>query len=103
MSKERLEEIKEHFAYCMDEGLLFAEQEEKLLEELYTQAERVEIVSDTLNQEVAYSAKLERQNKRYRDYLKQIKDYMIDDINTEVETSPHFIKNICDEALEGSE
>src|SRR5690625_7637426 len=99
MSKERLEEIKEHFAYCMDEGLLFAEQEEKLLEELYTQAERVEIVSDTLNQEVAYSAKLERQNKRYRDYLKQIKDYMIEDINKEVETSTHYIKYIFDEAL----
>src|SRR5699024_257975 len=30
------------------------------------QAERVEIVSDTLNQEVKYSAKLEQQNKRYR-------------------------------------
>ena len=41
---ERLEEIKEHFAYCMDEGLLFAEQEEKLLEELYEQAERVDML-----------------------------------------------------------
>lgn len=40
-------------------------------------------------------------NCRY--YLQKIKDYMIDDINLERETSPHFIKNIIDEELEESE
>lgn len=40
MGKERLEVIKEHFKYCIDHGITLAEQEEKLLNELYQQAER---------------------------------------------------------------
>lgn len=72
MSKERLEEIKEHFAHCMDEGLLFSEQEEKLLEELYEQAERnltaqetIEMLGESLKQSI-------EQNKRYYELLESI-------------------------------
>jgi len=35
MEKERLNEIKEHFSYCIDTGLSIGEQEEELLFELY--------------------------------------------------------------------
>ncbi|MFU0790675.1 MAG: hypothetical protein ACFWT6_12050 [Virgibacillus proomii] len=78
-NKERLEEIKEHFAYCMDEGLLFAEQEEKLLEELYEQSERVQelekdieewkIVNDSWEE---INTSLAKQNKRYKQALEEI-------------------------------
>ena len=94
--KERLEEIKEHFAHCMDEGLLFAEQEEKLLEELYEQAERnltaqetVEILGESLKQSI-------EQNKRYREFLEdmynhayglQLYPHVVDEIKKLLEES----------------
>ncbi len=37
-----LQEIKEHFSYCIDEGLTIGESEEKLLNELYAKVEQLE-------------------------------------------------------------
>jgi hypothetical protein len=35
VKKYTVQEIKEHFNYCMEEGLMFGEQEETLLEQIY--------------------------------------------------------------------
>ncbi len=43
MKKKRLDEIKEHFSYCIDTGLSIGEQEEKLLFELYETIEKSSI------------------------------------------------------------
>lgn len=63
---ERLKEIKEHFDYCMEDGLLFGEQEEKLLHELYERVERAEeldtqlyAIQESYRQERNYNKKLE--------------------------------------------
>src|SRR5699024_1340263 len=67
---ERLEEIREHEIIADNECGEYERHKVDFYYEhvgwLIEQAERVEIVSDTLNQEVKYSAKLEQQNKRYR-------------------------------------
>ncbi|SRR5699024_10554390 len=100
MNKERLEEIKEHFAHCMDEGLLFAEQEEKLLEELYEQAERnltaqetVEILGESLKQSI-------EQNKRYREAIEYVMNAKVNQYAS-VENVISDIKFVLSETLEG--
>lgn len=102
--KERLEEIKNHFAYCMDEGLLFAEQEEKLLEELYKQAERVDELEVDLSyykMSTEHYEYMEQQNKRYSKALEDALRYV---------NSRYFEANVCsylkpifEEALEETE
>src|SRR5699024_10099865 len=108
--KERLEEIKEHFAYCIDEGLLFAEQEERLLDELYKkieeQAKRVDELErknydlredlagrhstvEELNEKIN---SLWIQNKRYRMSVEKIKRKIAsnDERIIQLSTEPQF-------------
>lgn len=42
MKKLTLQDIKEHFNYCIDEGLAIGEQEEIFLQSLYKKAEKME-------------------------------------------------------------
>lgn len=97
---KRVERMRKEFAEDID----FEKMKNRELTERVSELEdaieyQVESSNIDLGNLLEYYKVIKEQNKRYREYLNQIKDNMIDDINNEVDTSPQFIKNICDEAL----
>ena|SRR5699024_6508648 len=107
---ERLEEIREHEIIADNECGEYERHKVDFYYEhvgwLIEQAERVEIVSDTLNQEVKYSAKLEQQNKRYRELVESMKSEINHALhsNKSKDVKRFYLENavrFADEVLEG--
>lgn len=86
MKKLTLQDIKEHFSYCIDEGLAIGEQEEILLHSLYKKAEKMEEqqkeieswkeLHGSLSKRTTY---LNKENARLREALEKAKRELSDD------------------------
>ena|SRR5690625_1335500 len=97
---ERLEEIKEHLALCMDQGFLFTEQEEKLLEVLYERAEQVEDMQKLVNYHQQKQKEAEDANEPYRHQNKRYREAIEKALAECVKDRPITAEKILAKALE---
>lgn len=74
----RLREIKDHFSYCVDNGLTIGEQEEKLLRELYErvkdQPRIIKNCKDQIKVTQELNDDLRKENERYKQAVEEILD-----------------------------